>query len=91
MTEPVSEETKRLFLQLIFDVERCRGEEEQEACIHCGKVWYKIHHKDGVCHVCSSAGKPGRTTLERRAAIKHALLLSAFYTVITIGLYLLLF
>lgn len=91
MTEPMSEETGRLFLQLINDIERCQAEEEQEACIHCGKVWYKIHHKDGVCHACSSAGKPGRTTIEQRAVIKQTLLLSAFYTAIFICFCLLLF
>ncbi|KKR07441.1 MAG: hypothetical protein UT32_C0011G0009 [Parcubacteria group bacterium GW2011_GWC2_39_14] len=42
------------------------GDEEQEQCIHCGRVWYKIHHKDGVCHVCEGEGRPGRTELARR-------------------------
>ena len=42
------------------------AEERQEACIHCGKVWYVIHHKDGVCRRCQQEGKPCRTALEQR-------------------------
>lgn len=42
------------------------GDEEQKACIHCGRVWYTIHHKDGVCHVCQEEGRPGRAELARR-------------------------
>ncbi len=40
--------------------------DEQEECIHCGKRWYKIQHKDGVCHNCQADGKPGRTQLNRQ-------------------------
>lgn len=41
-------------------------DERQENCIHCGARWYAIHHKDGVCHICQSDGKPGRSTIKRR-------------------------
>jgi len=42
------------------------GGEEQEACIHCGEVWYRIHYRDGVCHKCQILGRLGRTELARR-------------------------
>ena len=59
------------------------ADEKQEACIHCGTVWYTIHHKDGVCHRCQRQGKPGRTVIGRRtvaglrAVIISSLLLAA--------------
>lgn len=40
--------------------------DEQEECIHCGKRWYKICHKDGVCYKCQADGKPGRVEFNRR-------------------------
>ena len=38
-------------------------DERKEACIHCKKVWYSIHYRDGVCHSCQQLNKPGRTQL----------------------------
>ena len=58
------------FLHDMAEIDRDR----QEACIHCGKVWYVIHHKDGVCHECQKKGLPGRTVLARRKAIKTKVL-----------------
>lgn len=46
------------------------GREEKEACVHCGKVWYKEHHRDGVCHQCQKLGKIGpRETARRKRSI----------------------
>ena len=42
------------------------GEEEKEACIHCGTEWYRIHYRDGVCHQCQQLSRPGRTELAAR-------------------------
>ncbi len=42
------------------------GREEKEACCHCGKVWYKEHHRDGVCRQCQSLGRVGPQELARR-------------------------
>lgn len=42
------------------------GAEEKEACIHCKKIWYRIHHSDGVCHKCQLLERPGRTELAVR-------------------------
>jgi len=39
------------------------GDEEQVNCIHCGKRWYRIHYRDGVCHSCQQLRKPGRTAM----------------------------
>lgn len=52
------------------------GDEEKEACIHCGKVWYAIHHKDGVCHECQKRGLPGKTVLARRAQKMQLMLIT---------------
>lgn len=41
-------------------------DERQEACIGCGRVWYVIHHRDGLCHQCQAASKPGRSVLQKR-------------------------
>jgi len=38
-------------------------DERQEPCFHCGKVWYAIHHKDGLCHNCRQAGFLGRSVV----------------------------
>jgi hypothetical protein len=42
-----------------------REDERKEQCIHCGKIWYSIHHKDGVCHSCQQKGLPGRTNINK--------------------------
>ena len=52
--------------KMIFDTFVAIGEEEQEACIHCGKKWYKMHYHDGVCHSCQLLGKPGRSEIKNR-------------------------
>ena len=56
-----------------------QGEEEKEACIHCEKVWYRIHHRDGVCHQCQQLGRPGRAELaERKRSFRLTLAIGAF-------------
>jgi len=48
--------------------------ERKEPCIHCGEIWYAIHHKDGVCHSCQKLGLPGRSAIvRRRRTIQHIL------------------
>lgn len=51
--------------RIIIEHLQAFDEEEQEACIHCHKRWYKTHHVDGVCKWCKSQGKPGRTEIEQ--------------------------
>ena len=54
------------------------GEEEKEACIHCGTEWYRIHYRDGVCHQCQQLGRPGRTELAaRRCTFRRTLAFGA--------------
>jgi len=50
---------------LIWETMIAIGDEEKEACIHCGTVWYRIHHRDGVCHRCQAQGLPSRTQLAK--------------------------
>lgn len=40
-------------------------DERKETCIHCGKEWYSIHYKDGVCHSCQQVNLPGREKLKK--------------------------
>lgn len=47
--------------------------EEIEACIHCGTQWYRIHHRDGVCHRCQAKGLPSRTQLAARKRTRQCL------------------
>ncbi len=59
------------------------AQEEKEACIHCGNVWYSIHHRDGVCHKCQQLGKPGRTELAaRKLTIRRVLAVGALFLAI---------
>ena len=47
--------------------------ERKEPCIHCEKVWYVIHHEDGVCHECQRKGVPGRAAqAARKRAIRRS-------------------
>ena len=41
-------------------------DERKEICIHCGKRWYSLHYKDGVCHECRQKGLPGRTEIAKK-------------------------
>ena len=41
-------------------------DERKITCIHCKKIWYEMHYKDGVCHSCQQKGLPGRTQLENK-------------------------
>ena len=50
----------------IFKIQDEIAKEKKEACIHCGKIWYVIHHEDGVCYKCQRLHKPGKSTLEKR-------------------------
>lgn len=55
-------------------------DERKETCIHCGKIWYAIHYKDGVCHSCQEKKLPGRTAIarkERRANVLIELAITA--------------
>jgi hypothetical protein len=52
------------------------SDEEKEPCIHCGDVWYRIHHKDGVCHKCQQLGKQGRAELVKREQNFYRVLMS---------------
>ncbi len=44
-------------------------DERKEDCIHCGKNYYVIHHKDGVCNACQKKGLPGRSEINKRGNI----------------------
>ena len=57
-------------------------DERQEACIHCQKVWYAIHHKDGVCHRCQKKGLPGRMLMMHRAQVRLAFTRLALWAVV---------
>lgn len=48
---------------VIFRQFTAMGDEEQEACAQCGKVWYRIHHRNGLCHQCQ---KVDQTKGERK-------------------------
>lgn len=56
-----NKETNQHFANSMFGP----SDEEKETCIHCGKTWYAIHHKDGVCHECQAKKLPGRTQMAR--------------------------
>ena len=51
--------------------------EQQEPCIHCHKVWYSIHYRDGVCHSCQKRHLPGRVELARRATTRYTTLIAS--------------
>lgn len=63
-------------------------DERKEACIHCGEVWYAIHHKDGVCHECQRKKLPGRGEMARREAEKRnaIIIFSATVILLAVGL-----
>ncbi len=66
--------------QQIFQTFCAMGDEEKAVCIHCGKVWYAIHHRDGVCHACQQKGLPGRAAqqeIARRRAFRLILAIAA--------------
>ena len=60
-------------------------DEKKETCIHCGKTWYAIHYKDGVCHSCREKKLPGRTAIARKERRK-AILIDLAVTAIVIFL-----
>lgn len=66
-----------------------RADERQEACIHCGAVWYAIHHKDGVCHNCQREGKIGRAALEQHRTLvdRITLVISSILLIVVLGLF----
>lgn len=41
-------------------------DERKISCIHCGKEWYEVHYKDGVCPACQDKKLPGRTEIEKK-------------------------
>jgi hypothetical protein len=58
-------------------------DEKMEACIHCGNVWYRIRHRDGVCYQCQKLGKLGRSRLaERKRTIRFALVGGIFVLIL---------
>ncbi|MDB4978934.1 MAG: hypothetical protein JWM56_1120 [Candidatus Peribacteria bacterium] len=60
---------------MILETFAAMSDEEKERCIHCGTEWYKIHHRDGVCHRCQQESKPGRKQLAARATAKRRLMI----------------
>ena len=52
-------------------------DERKERCIHCGKVWYAQHHRDGVCHSCQQKNLPGRTALRNRVRNRTRIIMIA--------------
>lgn len=56
---------------IVLDTFAAMDDDEKEACIHCGKVWYRIHHRDGVCHECQALGRPGRNALRASKQLGH--------------------
>ena len=69
-------------LKLFAEMERDR----QEACIHCKKVWYSIHYRDGVCHSCHKKNMPGRTAIRRAEEQKATALIVGRDIVILVAL-----
>jgi len=68
----------------IFAIMSAISDEEKEICIHCGKEWYKIHHKDGVCNCCQKLGRPGR---EKMAIAKSNFITFVFLAVAIVVLF----
>jgi hypothetical protein len=60
-------------------------DERKEACIHCKKVYYAIHHKDGVCNSCQKKKLPGRSTIIRRQKIVSMVNHTITLSIIVIG------
>ena len=85
MSELDEEKRGRLFERALVNF-GALADEEQEACIHCGDIWYVIHHKDGVCHKCIAAHLPGRREIARskahREVVKQVLIALAFMLVL---------
>lgn len=45
------------------------ADEEKARCIWCGEWYYKIHHRDGVCHPCLEEGRATITQLQVRVLL----------------------
>ncbi len=53
-----------------------RDDEKTEVCIHCGKTWYSMHYKDGVCHSCQEKWLKGRNEIKLDLLIKKLIILT---------------
>lgn len=63
-------------------------DEKKETCIHCGKTWYAIHHKDGVCPSCQEKKLPGRTAIAKKERRTNALIELALTAIVILLIYL---
>lgn len=61
--------------------------DEQEPCVHCGVVWYKTHHKDGLCHKCQADGRPGRAELNWKQLHRKCLVYLLSLTAVALLIY----
>lgn len=64
------------------------GDEGKETCIHCGRIWYEIHYKDGVCPGCQEKQLPGRTAIARKARRANVLIELAITAIVIFLIYL---
>lgn len=64
------------------------GDEGKETCIHCGKIWYEKHYKDGVCPSCQEKQLPGRTAIARKERRTNTLIKLAITAIVIFLIYL---
>jgi len=67
------------------------GKDRKETCIHCGKEWYSIHYKDGVCPSCQALGKPGISKIEAKGRFIETVFYAIISLIILLILYFLIF
>ena len=58
--------------------------ERTEACIHCKKVWYSIHYRDGVCSKCRELGKPGRLEIAAKKKARNVIIAATIIIVVLV-------
>ncbi|GEM_PF-5516186 len=64
------------------------SEEKQEACAHCGEIWYAAQHKNGICRKCQQRHMYGMAEVEQhRVRICRSILIIMAGVLMSIVLY----
>ena len=59
------------------------SEEKQEACAHCGEIWYAAEHRNGICRKCQQRQMYAMAEIEERNAQSRRIILVASVAVLT--------